>query len=98
VAHTSHPSWSENRGWGEEIKILGLPRQKSSGDPISINKKLSTMVSTCHPSYMGSINRRIVVQAGEGIHVRPYLKNNQSRGLVAHSYNPSYSGGRDQED
>jgi hypothetical protein len=31
--------------------------------------------------------------------VRLYLKNKQrSQALVAHAYNPSYSGGRDQED
>jgi hypothetical protein len=34
---------------------------KSSGDPISINKKLSMVVHNCHPSYTGSINRKIEV-------------------------------------
>jgi hypothetical protein len=31
---------------------------------------------TCHPSYVEELNRRIIVQAGTGINVRPYLKNN----------------------
>jgi hypothetical protein len=28
----------------------------------------------CHPSYAGSINRRITVQADLSVNVRPYLK------------------------
>jgi hypothetical protein len=32
-----------------------------------------------HPSYMGSINRRITVQAGPHINSRPHLKNNESK-------------------
>jgi hypothetical protein len=30
---------------------------------------------TYHPNFAGNINRRITVQAGLGIKVRPYLKN-----------------------
>jgi hypothetical protein len=33
------------------------------------------VVLSCHPSYMGSINRRIVVQAGLAINVRLCPKN-----------------------
>jgi hypothetical protein len=57
-------------------------KAKSSQDPISTNKKLVVVAHDCHPSYMGSINRRITVQAGQGISERPYLKNKQNR-LVA---------------
>jgi hypothetical protein len=32
----------------------------------------------CHPNYMGSINRKIMVQASLGIKLDPHLKNKQS--------------------
>jgi hypothetical protein len=35
-------------------------------------------VHTYHPSYAGSINKRIGIQISSGINARPYLKNNQS--------------------
>jgi hypothetical protein len=31
-------------------------------------------VCTCHPSYAGSINSRLIVQARLGINMSPYLK------------------------
>jgi hypothetical protein len=34
----------------------------------------------CHPSYIGSIGGRITVQDSPGRNVRPYFKNNQSKG------------------
>jgi hypothetical protein len=40
---------------------------------------LGVVVYFYHPSYAGNINRRIVDQAGPGIKVRPYFKNNQSK-------------------
>jgi hypothetical protein len=43
-------------------------------DPIPTNKKLGMVVCTYHPSYIESINRRIMVQASHGINMRPYLK------------------------
>jgi hypothetical protein len=43
-------------------------------DPISTNIKLGVVVCTCHPSYMGSINRRIAVKASLGIKGRPDQK------------------------
>jgi hypothetical protein len=76
----------KNRGWALQLKPVILatqkaeirrilaqdqPRQNSSRDPISINKKLRGMACACHPSYTGIINRRIAVW------VRTYLKNNQ---------------------
>jgi hypothetical protein len=33
-------------------------------DPILTNKKLGMVMYVCHPSYVGSVNRRIGVQAG----------------------------------
>jgi hypothetical protein len=32
------------------------------------------MVHAFHPSYSGSVNRKIVVKAGPGINTRPYWK------------------------
>jgi hypothetical protein len=52
---------------------------KSSEDPLSTNKNLDIVVHACHPSYAGSINRRIMVQAGQSIKARPYLKNSKSK-------------------
>jgi hypothetical protein len=46
--------------------------QANSKPPISINKKLG-VVHACHPSYMGSINRRIGIQDDRDINLRPYL-------------------------
>jgi hypothetical protein len=40
---------------------------------------LDRVVRTCHPSYVGSTNRRIKFQADPGIKVRPYLQNNQCK-------------------
>jgi hypothetical protein len=44
---------------------------------------------------VGSINMKMVVQARSDISVQKITKASQA--LVAHAYNPSYSGGRDQE-
>jgi hypothetical protein len=57
----------------------GLQFKASQGkqqDPITTSKKLDLVVHACHPSYTGSTNRRIPVQANWGIKARPYLKNN----------------------
>jgi hypothetical protein len=35
------------------------------------------MACTCSPSYTGRVNRKIIVQAGLVVNMRPYLKNNQ---------------------
>jgi hypothetical protein len=37
------------------------------------------VVCACLPSYTGSLNRRIKVQASLSIHTRSYLKNNQKQ-------------------
>jgi hypothetical protein len=58
--------------------------QNVSETPISTNKKLGVVSCTCHPSYMESVDRRIIVLAGRGIKERPYLKNKAKRvGSVA---------------
>jgi hypothetical protein len=58
---------------------LRLARANNQRDPISTKKKLGTVARICHPSYEGSIKRRIVIQTGPGRNVRPYLKNKQSK-------------------
>jgi hypothetical protein len=45
-------------------------------DPISVSKKLGLMVHTCYPSYVGSINTRILVQAGLSLKAKTLFKNN----------------------
>jgi hypothetical protein len=42
--------------------------RESSQDPISTNKKLPIVMFTHHPSYVGSMNRRSMVQTRPGIH------------------------------
>jgi hypothetical protein len=67
--------------------------------PISTNKKLGMVVHTCHTRSVGSINRRTEVQRSPGLQVRPYTKNTKTcQALVAHTCNPSYSKGREEED
>jgi hypothetical protein len=55
-----------------KIIVQGQPdmnsQTKSLRRPILTNKKLGVVASIRHPSYMGSINRRTVAQAGPGKH------------------------------
>jgi hypothetical protein len=55
--------------WEAEIGRITFPCQP--GLKVH-NKKLGVVVHTCHSSYTGSVNRRMVVL---DINVRPYLKN-----------------------
>jgi hypothetical protein len=55
--------------------------EESLQEPISTNKKLGVVAYTCHSSYLGSINRRIIVQAK---HMRPYLRNKKDRKAREH--------------
>jgi hypothetical protein len=48
----------------KRIAVPGQPEQKSSRDPISTEKKFSIAAHAYHPSSMGSINRRVIVQIG----------------------------------
>jgi hypothetical protein len=63
--------------WEAEIgkaQVLRLVLAKHSQDP-SQSTKLSMVVQACHPSYMGSIKRRVTVQARSDISARSYMKN-----------------------
>jgi hypothetical protein len=44
-----------------------------------LNKQLGIVVYTYHPSYMGSIHRRLSVQVEQEKNVKPYFKNNKSK-------------------
>jgi hypothetical protein len=59
------------RGSGDQ----GQPGQKVYETPIPTIKSW-VVACACHLSYVGSINRRIVIQAGLGKTIRPALKNN----------------------
>jgi hypothetical protein len=76
VAHAYNTSYLRARD-GED-QGLRPGRANSYQDFIS-SYKLHRVTSTCHPSYMESVNRRIVVQASLGIKVRPYSKNNKAK-------------------
>jgi hypothetical protein len=53
--------------------VQGQPdKNETPSQPI----KLDVVAGTCHPSYLGSINRRISVQTSLDIKVSPYLKKN----------------------
>jgi hypothetical protein len=54
-----------------EVEIGGIMGQGQPGA-----KSWGVLDCVCHPSYVGSINRRIKVQAVLGIKGRPDLKNN----------------------
>jgi hypothetical protein len=60
-------------GGGDGEDCISRPDQR---DPHLKKKNLGMVTHTCHPSYVGSINRRITVQAGMGINVSPILKSN----------------------
>jgi hypothetical protein len=49
---------------------------KTKFDTISTNKKSGMVVHACHTSYVESVNRRVVVQAGLDTNMKPYWKNN----------------------
>jgi hypothetical protein len=43
---------------------------------VSTNKKLGVVMHASHPSYAGSINRKVAVQVDLSINTRPYSKTN----------------------
>jgi hypothetical protein len=61
VAHFFNPSYSG--GAEQEDCSLRLSQAKSLRAPISANNKLGMVPHACHPSYTGSINSRVMVQA-----------------------------------
>jgi hypothetical protein len=48
------------------IEVQGQVTPIASKTPL----ELSMVAPTCHPSYVGSVNRKIVPQAGPGINAR----------------------------
>jgi hypothetical protein len=40
-----------------------------------MKEKLSMVTHACYPSYVGSINKRIIVQDDLGVNARAYSKN-----------------------
>jgi hypothetical protein len=58
------------------IEVQSQPQQSVSQTPIS-TKKLSMVLNTCHPTYIGSISRKSTIQDSPGKNVRLYLKNNR---------------------
>jgi hypothetical protein len=54
-----------------EIRRIVASSGKISPDPILINKPCM-VAHVCHPSYVGNVNKRIVVQASLGKNMRLY--------------------------
>jgi hypothetical protein len=79
------PSLSEGVAQAEECLLCKcealisdhIPTKKER-NPISTNKKVSVVVQTYHPSYVGSINGTIIVQTSQSINAKPY-SNNKTR-------------------
>jgi hypothetical protein len=63
-----NPSYLEDRGW-EDHGLRPAEAKFSKTHPMVM------VTSTRHPQYLGSINRRIVIQAGPGKNGRLYSKN-----------------------
>jgi hypothetical protein len=63
VAHICNPNYSDSRD--QEDHSSRPVQAKSPGDPISTNIQLAILAPACHPSYAGSINKRIAVQAAQ---------------------------------
>jgi hypothetical protein len=55
-----NPNYSGGRDQSTEVRCQ--PGQKVLETSISTNEKVGMMLHTCHPSFVGSINRRISVQ------------------------------------
>jgi hypothetical protein len=67
----------------QEVKRSQFERQRLGGSwyKVSLGKKLvrpylnqypGVVVCTCHPTFTGTIKKRIMVQVGPGINMRPY--------------------------
>jgi hypothetical protein len=67
--YTCNPRYSESRDWEDNSSRSVLAKRCQL-------IKLGMVASTCHPSYMEGINRKIMVQANLEKNVTPYLKNN----------------------
>jgi hypothetical protein len=82
VTHIYNPSSPGSGDWKDHSSRPAWV--KSSRDSISTNRSY-VMVPACYPSYMGSVNRNIAVQAGPGIKTKSYRKNNCSKMGWGHS-------------
>jgi hypothetical protein len=69
-------TWEADMG---RILVPGQAWQKKSVRPHLDHQKLGMVILTCHPSCIGSINRRIAVQAGLGVNMQTYSKNKVKR-------------------
>jgi hypothetical protein len=58
------------------IMVQGQPRQKSCETPFP---RLGVVACVCHPSYLESVNGRILIQASLGINSRLYLKQKKKK-------------------
>jgi hypothetical protein len=68
--------------WEVEIRrimVQGQPGQKDLKAPSQPIKKLGMVVHNWHSSYIVRINKRIMVQIGPVMSVRPYLRNKAKR-------------------
>jgi hypothetical protein len=51
--------------------VKGQSRQKVYETP---TQPIKAIIPACHPKVTGSTNKRVMVLASQGIHVRPYLR------------------------
>jgi hypothetical protein len=72
VAHAYNPTYS--KGGHQEAHGPRLGMKECPQDPVSTNKMLGVVMSTCHPSYMRSVNKRIIVQACLNIKIKTLFK------------------------
>jgi hypothetical protein len=64
MSYTCNPSYSG----GRDQEDHSSKPANNLRNPISTNEKLGTVAAcACHPNYPGSVNRRVTVQAGQGI-------------------------------
>jgi hypothetical protein len=64
LEHQENPDILKRRGQQEGVSYTKLQKVVK---PVA-------MVHAYHPSYLGGLNRKIVVQASPGKNARPYLK------------------------
>jgi hypothetical protein len=69
-SHACNPSYSEGRD--QEDHGSRPPQAKVHKTPF---QKLGAVLCTCHSCFMGNIGRSSSVHDGQGINVRPYVKN-----------------------
>jgi hypothetical protein len=63
MTHAHNPGYLGGRD--QEDQSLRRAEAKCLKDPNSTNKKWALVMPTCHPGYVGSINKRKMVQASQ---------------------------------